>query len=197
MDPLAMLIVGVAFATSVISAVLGMAGGMILMGVYAITLPVQVAMILHGVTQLFANGFRAFLMRDRIYTAGLLWYALGALAAIALFSGLALVVSQPVLFLALGAIPLTLSLLPRSFAPRFESRGSASACGAPPARVTISGVTTMTRTSETTSCLTPRDPTVTGGTISRSPTTAARQSGIGTASPSGLARARRESMSSR
>lgn len=130
MDGLAALIVVVAFATSVVSAVLGMAGGMILMGVYAAALPVQVAMILHGVTQLFANGFRAFLLRDRIYTTGLVWYALGAFAALGFFTWLALVVSGPVLFLLLGAIPLSLSILPRRFAPRFESRVSASVCGA-------------------------------------------------------------------
>ncbi len=129
MDLLAALIIVVAFATSVVSAVLGMAGGMILMGVYAITLPVQVAMILHGVTQLFANGFRAYLLRDRIYAAGLLWYGLGASTAFAFFTWLALVVSGPVLFLVLGAIPLTLSLVPRRFAPRFEKPVSASSCG--------------------------------------------------------------------
>ena len=130
MDGLATLITLVAFATSVISAVLGMAGGMILMGVYAVALPVQVAMILHGITQLFANGFRAFLLRERIYTAGLGWYALGAAVALAFFTWLALVVAGPVLFLLLGGIPLSLSLLPRRFAPRFENRASAAACGA-------------------------------------------------------------------
>jgi uncharacterized membrane protein YfcA len=130
MDGLATLITLVAFATSVISAVLGMAGGMILMGVYAVALPVQVAMILHGITQLFANGFRAFLLRERIYTAGLGWYALGAGVALAFFVWLALVVAGPVLFLLLGGIPLTLSLLPRRFAPRFETRSAAAACGA-------------------------------------------------------------------
>ncbi len=130
MDGLATLITLVAFATSVISAVLGMAGGMILMGVYAVVLPVQVAMILHGVTQAFANGFRAFLLRDRIYTKGLGWYALGAGLSLAFFTWLALVVAGPVLFLVLGGIPLSLSLLPRRFAPRFERRSSAAACGA-------------------------------------------------------------------
>jgi len=130
MDGLAVLITGVAFATSIVSAVFGMAGGMILMGVYAIALPVQVAMILHGVTQLFANGFRAFLLRDRIYTAALGWYALGAVAALAFFTWLALVVARPVLFVLLGAIPLSLSLLPQRLAPRFERRGAAAACGA-------------------------------------------------------------------
>lgn len=130
MDWLPTLVIAVAFLTSVVSAVLGMAGGMILMGIYAVALPVQAAMILHGVTQLFANGFRAFLLRDRIHGRTLGWYALGAIAAMGLFTWLAIVVSGPVLFLLLGAIPLVLSLLPRRFAPRFENRGAAAACGA-------------------------------------------------------------------
>ena len=49
MDWLPALVIAVAFATSVISAVLGMAGGMILMGVYAVALPVQ-AMFAHLAT---------------------------------------------------------------------------------------------------------------------------------------------------
>lgn len=130
MDGFAALVTVVAFATSVVSAVFGMAGGMILMGVYAAALPVQVAMILHGVTQLFANGFRAFLLRDRIYLAGLGWYALGSAFAFGFFVWLALVVARPVVFVLLGGIPLLLSLVPRRFAPRFELRAPAVACGA-------------------------------------------------------------------
>jgi len=130
MDGLVTLIIGVALATSVVSAVLGMAGGMILMGVYAVTLPVQVAMILHGVTQLFANGFRAYFLRQRIFKAGLAWYAFGAALALGFFTWLAIVVAGPLLFLLLGAIPLLLSLVPRRFAPRFERRGAAMTCGA-------------------------------------------------------------------
>lgn len=130
MDGFSALATVAAFATSVISGVFGMAGGMILMGIYAAVLPVQVAMVLHGVTQLFANGFRALMLRDRIYTAGLVWYALGAAAAFGLFTWLALVVSRPVLFLLLGGIPLGLSFLPRRWAPRFEDPRAAVACGA-------------------------------------------------------------------
>src|SRR5262245_55848375 len=97
-----------------------MAGGMILMGLYAATLPVRVAMVLHGVTQLFANGFRAFLLRERIFAPGLVWYAVGALAALAFFTWLALVVARPTVFVFMGGIPLALSFLPTRFAPRFE-----------------------------------------------------------------------------
>ena len=119
-----------AFVTSVISAIFGMAGGMILMGFYAGQLPVQVAMVLHGVTQLFANGFRAFLLRERIFAPGLVWYGLGSLASLAFFAWLALVVARPTVFLFMGGIPLALSLLPNRWMPRFERPGAALACGA-------------------------------------------------------------------
>ncbi len=119
-----------ALVTSVISAVFGMAGGMILMGFYAARLPVQVAMVLHGVTQLFANGFRAFLLRDRIFAPGLIWYGVGSLASLAFFAWLALVVARPTVFLFMGGIPLALSLLPSRWMPRFERPGAALSCGA-------------------------------------------------------------------
>ena len=119
-----------ALVTSVISAVFGMAGGMILMGFYAAPLPVQVAMVLHGVTQLFANGFRAFLLRERIFAPGLVWYGVGSLASLAFFAWLALVVARPTVFLFMGGIPLALSLLPNRWMPRFERPGAALACGA-------------------------------------------------------------------
>lgn len=130
MDVILALAAPAAFATSVLSAVVGMAGGMVLMGVYAAALPVQAAMVLHGVTQLFANGFRAFLLRRRIYARGLVGYTVGALAALGGFVWLGLVVSRPVLFVLLGAIPLALSLVPRRLAPRFDLPASALACGA-------------------------------------------------------------------
>lgn len=129
MDGSPFLVAGAAFVTSVISAVFGMAGGMILMGVYAASLPVQVAMVLHGVTQLFANGFRAFLLRGRIFTPGLVWYALGSLASLGFFTWLALVVARPVMFVILGAIPLALSALPTRLAPNFAHARGALACG--------------------------------------------------------------------
>ena len=50
-------------ATSFLSGVFGMAGGMILMGVLVAFMPVSAAMVLHGAAQLTANGWRAFLWR--------------------------------------------------------------------------------------------------------------------------------------
>jgi len=48
-------------ATSFISCILGMVGGMILMGVLLALLPLPSAMLLHGVVQLAANGWRALM----------------------------------------------------------------------------------------------------------------------------------------
>ncbi len=130
MEGFVWIVAGAGLVTSAISAVFGMAGGMILMGIYAAALPVQAAMILHGVSQLFANGFRAFLLRRHVFGAGLLWYALGAAASLAVFAVLAIVVERPIVFLLLGGIPLALSALPRRFAPRFDSPLAATCCGA-------------------------------------------------------------------
>jgi uncharacterized membrane protein YfcA len=130
MDSFTWIVAGAGFVTSTISAVFGMAGGMILMGIYAAALPVQAAMILHGVSQLFANGFRTYLLRRHIFAAGLGWYALGAVVSLGAFTLLAIVVARPIVFLLLGGIPLCLLAVPKRFAPRFERPTAALCCGA-------------------------------------------------------------------
>ena len=54
MLPLAIL--ATVLATSVLSGILGMAGGMLLMAVLVSLLPVSGAMVLHGAVQAMANG---------------------------------------------------------------------------------------------------------------------------------------------
>jgi hypothetical protein len=52
--------------SAILSATLGMAGGMALMGVFTATLPVAEAMALHGLTQLVANGGRVVVHRNHV-----------------------------------------------------------------------------------------------------------------------------------
>ena len=52
-----------AFGTSVLSGIVGMAGGMMLMFVLISVFPVSSAMILHAATQLTANGSRAWMLQ--------------------------------------------------------------------------------------------------------------------------------------
>lgn len=101
-----------AVLTAILSAVFGMAGGLVLLGVYTSLLPLPAAMVLHGVTQLVANGSRAFFLRRRIAWRPVGAYAVGAVLA----WGLLLVVRPPadpaiVLILA-GSTPFVARLIP-------------------------------------------------------------------------------------
>jgi uncharacterized membrane protein YfcA len=118
-----------AFFTAVLSGVFGMAGGMLLMGVYAALLPVATAMVLHGATQLLANGVRAAILRRDIYLRGLCFYTVGSLAAFALLWQVRYVPDPVVVFLGLGLAPFLAALLPAR-ALDFERPAAAVLCGA-------------------------------------------------------------------
>jgi uncharacterized membrane protein YfcA len=120
----------VVLATSAISGVLGMAGGMILMGVLGAVMPVPAAMMLHGVTQLASNGFRAALLARHLRYRVLLPYAAGAAGAAVVFSRVDLVIPRSGLYLALGAIPFLGPVWERLRGADPTRPGGAVACGA-------------------------------------------------------------------
>ena len=66
------------FVTSFISGILGMAGGMILMGVLLALFPVPAAMLMHGISQFASNGWRAAMLWRSVDWRVLRGYALGA-----------------------------------------------------------------------------------------------------------------------
>src|SRR5215510_1192167 len=53
--------------TALLSGVFGMAGGLILIGVLLVVMPLPQAMVLHAVTQMASNGWRAFLWSLWLY----------------------------------------------------------------------------------------------------------------------------------
>ena len=56
-----------AFITSSISAVLGMGGGIILLGIMAIMIPEGYKVIaLHGMVQLFSNSTRSYILKNTL-----------------------------------------------------------------------------------------------------------------------------------
>lgn len=103
-----------AFATAVLSATLGMAGGLVLMGAFAALLPVPDAMVMHGLTQLVANGGRALTLRTHVDRPALVAYAGGALAAAFLARLVAIAPPVWVVYLGLGLVPFVALALPRS-----------------------------------------------------------------------------------
>jgi uncharacterized membrane protein YfcA len=62
--PFAVALTASVLSTSFISGVFGMAGGMILMGLLLLFMPLAPAMVLHGLTQIAANLARAWSWRS-------------------------------------------------------------------------------------------------------------------------------------
>ena len=115
--------------TSFISGILGMAGGMILMGILLAVMPVSAAMMLHGVTQMASNGWRAWLWRSEIDWRVFRGTAFGTLIVLGFFSVFQLVGSLPVVYLILGVTPFISYLLPPALKLNVDKRGHAFACG--------------------------------------------------------------------
>src|SRR3989440_549321 len=64
MTPLVIAALGLLMvATAFLSGLFGMAGGLILIGVLLALMPLPTAMVLHAITQMASNGWRAFLWR--------------------------------------------------------------------------------------------------------------------------------------
>lgn len=116
-------------ATSFVSGILGMAGGMILMGILLTMMPLPAAMMLHGVTQLASNAWRALLWRKSVDWRVFRGYVLGALLALGLFAMLQVVVSKPVALIVMGLTPFLSLALPESLHLNVERRGHSFSCG--------------------------------------------------------------------
>jgi len=127
--PLCLSIGAAVIVTSAISGLFGMAGGLVLMLILGLILSVQSAMVLHGVTQFFSNGWRAVLWRDWISWRTVALYCLGALPAILVPFALAYVPEKPVMLIALGLVPYLAATLPARLALDATRPRHAIACG--------------------------------------------------------------------
>ena len=118
-----------ALITSFISGIFGMAGGMILMGVLLALLPVPAAMLLHGIVQLAANGWRALMLRSEIDWRVFIGYSAGAFVALALFAMARLVVGKPAALIVMGLTPFIALALPQRLHLNVERPWHPFACG--------------------------------------------------------------------
>ncbi len=115
--------------TSFVSGILGMAGGMILMGILLVVVPLPQAMMIHGITQLASNGWRAVLWRTEVDWRVIRGYVIGALLALAAFVALKVVVAKPVALIVMGLTPFVALALPEGLHLNVERRGHPFACG--------------------------------------------------------------------
>ena len=126
---LALVFAVIVLATSFLSGVFGMAGGMVLMGVLIFMLPVPTAMVLHGVTQLASNGWRAALWWRYVKPSIVVRFTLGSLFSFGVFSLIRLVPDRATVLLLLGLLPFIAVFVPDRIAPRADRFGGAELSG--------------------------------------------------------------------
>jgi uncharacterized membrane protein YfcA len=104
-------------ATAFLSGLFGMAGGLILIGVLLALMPLPTAMVLHAITQMASNGWRALLWRKHIRWRPVGVYMVGCALALLLWSLTRYVPDKPVALLLLGVTPFMARLLPKDIKP--------------------------------------------------------------------------------
>lgn len=118
MSPLgALALFVVVVMTSFVSGVFGMAGGMILIGVLLVWLPLPEAMALHAITQMASNGWRGVLWLRYVNWRAAAAFLSGSVVAFATWSVWRYVPSKGVALILLGLAPFMVRLLPARARP--------------------------------------------------------------------------------
>ena len=99
-------ILAATLVTSFISGIFGMAGGIVLMAVLVALVSVATAMVVHGGIQMFANGYRAFLLREHIDWRVFGYYCIGATVGVAALFFVSWTPDKRALYLLLGLTPM-------------------------------------------------------------------------------------------
>ena len=122
MSPLLILaLTAIMVATAFLSGIFGMAGGLILIGILLVLLPLPEAMALHAVTQMASNGWRGALWWRHVRWRTVGVYLIGCLLALVAWSLWRYVPSKPVALIGLGITPFLVRLLPGGLKPDPDS----------------------------------------------------------------------------
>jgi uncharacterized protein len=108
-------------ATSFLSGIFGMAGGLVLIGVLLFLMPLPAAMVLHAITQMASNGWRAVLWHKHIRWRTVATYVTGCVIGLLIWSYWQYVPTKPIALLMLGLTPFLARLVPTDFRPNPES----------------------------------------------------------------------------
>ena len=111
---LSVLMIGTAF----LSGIFGMAGGLILIGVLLVVFPLPTAMVLHAVTQMASNGWRATLWWRHIEWKTIAFNVAGSLVSVGLWSIWLYVPDKAMALFMLGLSPFVVRAIPEKLMPR-------------------------------------------------------------------------------
>src|SRR3974390_625144 len=104
-------------ATAFLCGLVGMAGGLILIGVLLALMPLPTAMVLHAITQMASNGWRAFLGRAHTRWRPVSVSLIGCALALGLWSIPRYVPDKPIALLLLGITPFMARMTPKGLKP--------------------------------------------------------------------------------
>ena len=110
-------VIAAVLGTSFLSGIFGMLGGLILMGLLLLVLPVPAAMSLHAVTQMTSNGWRALLWYRLIMWRVMPGYILGSLLAFAILTWISFQPPAAWVYIGLGLVPFIAVAVPARLAP--------------------------------------------------------------------------------
>lgn len=117
------------FATAFLSGIFGMAGGLILMVVLTATVPVAMAMVLHGAIMMVGNGYRAYLLRNHVNWSVFARYAAGSVVSVGVLTLIAYRPDKQMVFLMIGLMAMLVWLPKRALDLDIQKRGQAEAAG--------------------------------------------------------------------
>src|SRR5262245_38232275 len=128
--PAALAVVAVTtLATSFVSGIFGMAGGMMLLGVLLIFMDVAPAMVPFGIVQMASNAWRGALWW-RFVEWGIVWrFLIGSTTMFLAMRSIALLPSKATLYLTLGLLPFAACLLPKRWTLDITKPGVPYVCG--------------------------------------------------------------------
>lgn len=123
------IIAGSILVTSFISGIFGMAGGLILLGILLVFLDVAPAMVLFGIIQTGANGWRALLWRREVLWSIVWRYLIGATIAFLAMRLVSYVPDKATVYIMLGLVVFAVDLLPKALTPDITRPGAPYVCG--------------------------------------------------------------------
>ncbi len=110
---LALVLVGLSFVTSLITATFSLGGGTLMIAVLALVFPPAIVVPVHGAVQLGSNAGRALVQRDHIQWRLILWISLGAAIGVVIGGQFAFLLPEHLFTIAIAVFVLVTTWLPQ------------------------------------------------------------------------------------
>jgi len=114
LDPtLAVILIGLSFVTSLITATFSLGGGTLMIAILALVFPPAVVVPVHGCVQLGSNAGRALVQREHVQWNLIVWISLGAIVGIVAGGQFVTLLPEQIFTIAIAVFVLITTWLPQ------------------------------------------------------------------------------------